>query len=220
MPVQRTGTCSIRVPLKSFLRSNPSKRVPVAEGQRYVAKGFMRGQKHMRFLLLSILIILPRTGCDTLLCQDLHPEPAHGELTSKSQPSSKVRLTCDSLYYSILTIPKIIVYRTEGTFRDDNIRRDLTGCMIIISGSRSDLSGKPNPGDLIFKFLSDKGWLEKADYSADGPDGTSFAFSKYGIWCFVRGQWDGGDDADSTNVPGDIYQFIVHCTEFDDIGRK
>jgi hypothetical protein len=167
----------------------------------------------MRFILLSVLIILPNIGCDTLLCQDLYAISTHSELTLNRQSSSKACAICDSVYDTILTIPQIIVSRIEGTFKDDVIQRELTGCIIVISGSWKELSGKASPGDLIFKFLSEKGWMEEVKYSADGPDGTSFALSKDEILCSVRGQWDSGDDADSTYVASDIYQFIVKCAE-------
>jgi hypothetical protein len=50
-----------------------------------------------------------------------------------------------------------------------------------------------------------------ASAMADGPDGTVFGFSKDGVLCVVRGRWDGGDDADSTYVPSEVYQVMVRC---------
>jgi hypothetical protein len=174
----------------------------------------------MRFFLISALVILQWLGCEPLLGQGLHPIPAPADPASKGRLSPAVRSVCDSLYFTVTTVPGTIVQRTEGKFRDGVFQSGLDGCMIVISGSWGDLSGKPNPGEIILKFLSGKGWMEETGYSADGPDGTSFALSKNGVWCFVRGQWDGGDDADPSHVPSDIYQFIIVCAEFDSTGRK
>ncbi len=63
----------------------------------------------------------------------------------------------------------------------------------------------------MFVYLSDRDWTQRTAYSSDGPDGTSFSFCKDDVMCIVRGRWDGGDDADSTYVPSDVYQIIVYC---------
>jgi len=131
--------------------------------------------------------------------------------------SAAARAACEQIYYAVLPIPGTAVDRYEGIFYADYLERDLTGCMIVISGAWSELDGRSNPGDSIYKLLSDQGWVQEPQYSADGPDGTFFALSKGDIWCFIRGQWDGGDDADSTYVPSDVYQFVVCCAKFEGI---
>jgi len=51
-----------------------------------------------------------------------------------------------------------------------------------------------------------------AAYSADGRDGTSFAFRKARVACLVRGTWDGGA-ADDPKIPAmDWYKVAVFCT--------
>ena len=129
--------------------------------------------------------------------------------------SPATRDACEQIYSAVLPIPGTEVDRYVGTFYDDYLERDLTGCMIVISGSWGELAGRSNPGDSIYELLSDQGWVQEPQYSADGPDGTFFALSKGDIWCFIRGQWDGGDDADSTYVPSDVYQFIICCSRFE-----
>ena len=49
--------------------------------------------------------------------------------------------------------------------------------------------------------LEAAGWAEDAAYSADGPDGTVFAYVCREALCVVQGSWDGGDGSDSTYVP-------------------
>lgn len=50
-----------------------------------------------------------------------------------------------------------------------------------------------------------------AAYSADGTDGTSFAFRKAGVACLVRGTWDGGAAGDPRSPAEDWYKVAVFC---------
>lgn len=65
--------------------------------------------------------------------------------------------------------------------------------------------------DRLHMKLAETGWEELLDYSADGPDGTSFAFRRDDVVCVVRGEWDGGDDSDPKSQPGDWYRVTVIC---------
>jgi len=49
-------------------------------------------------------------------------------------------------------------------------------------------------------------------YSADGKDGTSFAYRKAGVACFARGTWDGGADGEPEIPPMDWYKVTFFCT--------
>jgi ketosteroid isomerase-like protein len=126
----------------------------------------------------------------------------------------EAREACEAIYRAVLALPGTAVDRREGTYYDENIERDLTGCIIDVSGVWSELGGRASPGDTVYQLLASQGWRQEPRYSVDGPDGTFFALSKGEIWCFVRGQWDGGDDADSEYVPGDVYQFFVCVARF------
>jgi hypothetical protein len=57
------------------------------------------------------------------------------------------------------------------------------------------------------------GWEEMLDHSADGPDGTVFAFRRGGVACFFRGEWDGGADDDPEIPAGDWYKVHTGCTQ-------
>ncbi len=130
------------------------------------------------------------------------------------------RDACEEIYHAVLALPGTTVDRSEGVCSDENIGRDLTGCMIDVSGSWGELGGRANPGDTIYQLLAGRGWNQEPRYSADGPDGTFFALSKGEIWCFVRGQWEGGDEADPEYVPGDVYQFFICVTRFEEGGSS
>ncbi len=118
---------------------------------------------------------------------------------------------CRQLHRVIAPIPGTLVDMLEGVFYDERARLDGPGCLLIISGSWSMLSGDPDPISRIMAALSTQGWELDPESSADGPDGTAFALTKGDEVCVVRGQWDGGDDGDSTYVPSDVYQIIVMC---------
>ncbi len=134
--------------------------------------------------------------------------------------SPAVRAAAEEIYRVVLSVPGTVVEELEAVFRDERIGRDLAARILFVSGVWSELAGRSSPGDTLLQYLSERGWRQQPRFSADGPDGTFFALSKNDIWCFVRGRWDGGDDADSTYVPGDGYQFIIYCAEFDDRGRS
>lgn len=68
------------------------------------------------------------------------------------------------------------------------------------------------PGDTdISKAISDAGWVENYYYSADGPDGTDFAYFCREALVYVEMQWDGGDDMDTTYVPKPGYVLALKC---------
>lgn len=68
------------------------------------------------------------------------------------------------------------------------------------------------PGDVTLReSLAATGWVENFHYSADGPDGTDFAFSCREALCQVEMLWDGGDDSDSTVVPQPGYSLVLTC---------
>jgi len=158
------------------------------------------------------------TNTDAAICSFIVPFLLFGGQGASEDPqAAEVRAACDEIHMAVLSIPGTAVDRSEGAFYDDYIERDLNGCMIIVSGVWSELTGRSNPGDSIYKLLSDQGWVQEPRYSADGPDGTFFALSNGDVWCFVRGQWDGGDDADSTYIPSDVYQFVICCARFKEI---
>lgn len=154
------------------------------------------------------------------LGQEASAAPALEESVGDASISTQVREAAKEIYYVVRALPGTIAEELEGTFHDEYIKRDISVRMIVVSGAWSELAGRSSPEDTLFQYLSERGWTQEPRYSADGPDGTYFAFSKAGIWCFVRGRWDGGDDADSTYVPSDTYQYIVYCTEFDGHGRN
>ena len=71
----------------------------------------------------------------------------------------------------------------------------------------------PRAGSLAATLLGSalRGWQEEVNHSADGPDGTLFAYVRDGVICIFEGRWDGGDDSDPSVKPDDEYKGAGHC---------
>jgi hypothetical protein len=121
---------------------------------------------------------------------------------------------CELIRTKLQTTSSVFVDKIDGSFFEENFRKMIKGSLLLISGSWKDWGKNTNPIELIRKLLSDRGWSESLEHSADGPDGTSFSYKKNDNWCLVSGRWDGGDDSDSTYVPFDSYRIIVMSGKF------
>jgi hypothetical protein len=54
-------------------------------------------------------------------------------------------------------------------------------------------------------------WRPLLRYVADGPDGNLSGYQQANVRCTVAQSWDGGDDSDSTYIPGDWYEQELTC---------
>ena len=136
--------------------------------------------------------------------------PAWGQL-----PSTTACGLCREIDAIVARTPGTLTETIQGTFRDEVAGCDRPGCLLLVSGSWSELGGQPGPVDLVRQTLMAEGWQQDLQYSADGPDGTLLRFSKADVLCIIRGRWDGGDASDSTYVPSDVYQVTVLCSHLD-----
>jgi hypothetical protein len=57
------------------------------------------------------------------------------------------------------------------------------------------------PIEAIEDAVQNAGWAQAYGYQADGPDGGEMGFVTRKFLCLIQGQWDGGDDSDTTYVP-------------------
>jgi hypothetical protein len=133
--------------------------------------------------------------------------------TAITVQSVRVRDWLDSL---LAATPGVKVERTEGPFPDHRSGKEADGAGLAVRGTFGALHGAPEPTALLNQRLRDAGWQEDIAYSADGPDGTTFAMRKDGILCFVEGRWDGGDATDPANPPPDDYTVTIQCTRATD----
>jgi hypothetical protein len=129
--------------------------------------------------------------------------------TAASVQSVRVRDWLDS---ALVTMPGVKVEPTDGPYPDHRTGKEADGAGLMIHGKFGPLNGKPDPTAVAHQRLQDAGWQEDIEYSADGPDGTTFAMRKDGILCYVEGRWDGGDGSDPNYVPPDDYTVTIQCT--------
>jgi hypothetical protein len=157
------------------------------------------------FLAASLfgLLVVPNSLAGAAL-QKQPPEPR--------TVSSQVRAACDAAYTIVAKIPGVSIQRRTGTFSEEMLREPVFGCGLAISGSFARAQTTGDAASRLHEDLPARAWQEMPAYSADGTDGTSFAFRKAGVACLVRGTWDGGA-ADDPEIPAeDWYKVTVFCT--------
>jgi hypothetical protein len=112
--------------------------------------------------------------------------------------------TSDTAQPTQVTGPDTVTFHYQWT------QSDTAGCRLSVSGSDSMAHGGIQGS--IDGELQRAGW-RAADslYSADGPDGSMRGFVKGDTLCLREESWDGGDDADSTSVPGPDFSLTLTC---------
>lgn len=126
--------------------------------------------------------------------------------------SSQVRAACDLAYEIAAKTPGVSIRRSTGTFRDEALPQAVPGCRLAIKGSFARAKVGGDAVQRLRDGFSDRGWQEMTAYTADGKDGTAFAFRKAGVACLFRGEWNGGADGEP-EIPGeDWYRVTVLCT--------
>ena len=137
---------------------------------------------------------------------------APAQPTTAKTLSSAVRAACDLAHGIAAKTPGVSIRRRTGIFRDETLREPVYGCGLDISGSFAKADRTGDAAVRLRDGFSTRGWQEMPAYSADGTDGTSFAFRKEGVACLVRGTWDGGSDDEPAIPPEDWYKVTLFCT--------
>lgn len=101
--------------------------------------------------------------------------------------------------------------RSNGSFRDEMITAPIDGCRVVIDGSMKALGTSPLPTDRLSAMLEKEGWVQLPEFSADGHDGTTFAYKRQQVACVVHGEWDGGSDDQPDAPVADPYRVTVVC---------
>jgi hypothetical protein len=128
------------------------------------------------------------------------------------QPPRDVHAACDAAYAVARKTPGVSVRRRTGTFRDETLPRPVFGCGLAISGSFARAMSTDDAAVRLRHDFETRGWDEMGAYSADGTDGTSFAFRRANVACLVRGTWNGGAADEPDVPPQDWYKVAVFCT--------
>ena len=122
-----------------------------------------------------------------------------------------VRAACDTAFSIVSKTAGVKTRRSYGSFNDETFRAPIPGCRIEIDGSFKKAQKTGAAPENLRQRLDALGWRELPEFSADGHDGTSFAYRKGTVACFARGTWDGGAD-DEPEIPAlDPYKVTVIC---------
>lgn len=132
-------------------------------------------------------------------------------VTAEQSPPADVKSACDAAMAILAGTTGIKTRRSNGTFNDETFRSPIPGCRILIDGSFKKAAKSGAAADNLHEGFMSRGWRELGEFSADGPDGTSFAFAKGEMACFARGAWDGGDDSEPDAPTDDGYKIVVIC---------
>jgi hypothetical protein len=126
--------------------------------------------------------------------------------------SSEARAACDAAYAIAAKTPGVSIQRQTGAFRDEMLQAPVFGCGLAISGSFARAKATGDAALRLRQGFSARAWQEMPAYSADGTDGTSFAFRNLGVACLVRGTWNGGAAGEPEIPAEDWYKVAVICT--------
>jgi hypothetical protein len=139
--------------------------------------------------------------------------PAAQEKRPPSTPvPAAVRDACEMAYAIAAATPGTSVRRSSGPFRDETLQAPVAGCGLSISGSFARARSTGDAATRLRQGFEARGWQEMPAYSADGTDGTSFAFRNGTVGCLVRGTWDGGAVGDPGLPAEDWYKVVAFCT--------
>ena len=122
-----------------------------------------------------------------------------------------VRAACDFVNKMMAKTPGIKVRRSTGSFPLEMVKAPIAGCRVDVEGSMKRLGKADPPTDQLASSFEAHAWRQLADFSADGHDGTIFAYAKGSAACLVSGEWDGGSDDEPDAPLADPYRVTVTC---------
>jgi hypothetical protein len=128
------------------------------------------------------------------------------------EPCAKVNSLVRSVVTSVPAGTKITEFIGPQaiTFNYQFAKAQSAGCEFAVRGS--DTVSSSSLFEAIEKAFHETDWKSmEAAYSADGPDGSDVGYSRDGLLCVMEGRWDGGDDSDSTVIPGSDFDVFVTC---------
>lgn len=123
----------------------------------------------------------------------------------------EVRAACDAAYQMVNKARGARIRRGTGVFTDETLSAPVRGCRLVIDGSFKKLKDTAEPASRLREGFEARGWTEMPEFSADGKDGTSFAYQKGNVGCLGRGTWDGGADGEPEIPPADPYRVVLIC---------
>lgn len=138
------------------------------------------------------------------------------ELVRPAALPAEVRSTCDSVSALVKEALGLEVVRQDGQYFDSFRSKPRLGCRLRAEGSFATLQDSAGPVTALEKVLKRRGWKTDLRYMADGPDGSDIGLRRLDQFCLVLGQWDGGDDSDTTPAPAteaeNRFETTVECS--------
>ena len=126
-------------------------------------------------------------------------------------------IACDTAAAAIHAALALSARRDEGLFADSFVGKQRLGCRLTATGSFTALGDGSGPVDRVAQAFEKHHWEMDVRYQADGPDGSDVAVRRRETLCLIVGQWDGGDDSDTSSATRpptaeeDRYDLIVEC---------
>ena len=134
-------------------------------------------------------------------------------LAAQQRPAvpADIAAACDAAYSVGAKTAGTKMQRSTGSFRDEMVASPIDGCRVIIHGSMKALGKQALPTDRLGDTLEKQAWVQMPEFSADGHDGTSFAYKRANVACVIHGEWDGGSDDEPDAPLADRYRVTVLC---------
>jgi hypothetical protein len=127
--------------------------------------------------------------------------------------AGSVPVACDSAATWLRRALDTVITRHDGTIPIEFLDGPRLGCSLHAEGKMSSFSGT-GPDNAVSQAFLARGWVNDWRFSADGPDGSDFGLRSLDVLCIAFFRWDGGDDSDSTVIPGDWYELDLKCSRW------
>ena len=122
-----------------------------------------------------------------------------------------VGAACNTAYAIAAETPGVSIQRSAGLLSDETLPQPTPGCELAIAGSFARAGDGRDATVRLREGFAARSWREVADWSADGKDGTRFAFRTEAVQCLFRGSWNGGADGEPEIPAEDGYEVSVLC---------
>lgn len=134
--------------------------------------------------------------------------------------SPDVQAACDSAFARWAAVAGAVLEHGDTTLYAGDLIADMIGDSVLGSIPPAGLpachvagtspAGLDSAGQARLYWPA-TGWVSLWRLTADGPDGAVQTFQRGLVRCQVSGEWDGGDDSDTTYVPSPFFRERTIC---------
>ena len=154
-------------------------------------------QRTIRRLALATLV-----SALCVACSSPDSEPARASRDSSTAPANLPSAASPVAAAVCDTVAKrwqrsnTVFTRSDSVARMSSMTESAPVC--VVTAVAEDDPGKKLTSFSYWGDSTSQGWRGITGWDADGPDGSSRTLVRNGVRCQVDGEWDGGDDSDST----------------------